>query len=101
LEADGSFVGRIERTLSFEGRYSVVGKVAAGEVATLAFPIFERTDKVRIQNKDYTLIRKGNDVVRIDPPGRYCPLYQREKYRDDKVHTNKTIRFVADQQIDW
>ena len=73
----------------------------AGNVATLTFPIFERTDKVHIQNKDYTLIRKGNDVVRIDPPGRHCPLYQREKYRDDKVHTKKTTRFVANQQIDW
>jgi len=90
-----------ERALSFEGRYAVVGKVGPGHVATLTFPIFERTDKVRIQNKDYTLIRKGNDVVRIDPPGRYCPLYQREKYRDDKVHTKKTTRFVANQQIDW
>ena len=89
------------RALAFEGRYAVVGKVAAGSVTTLRFPIFERTDKVHIQNKDYTLIRKGNDVVHIDPPGRYCPLYQREKYRDNKVRTKKVERFVAEKQLAW
>ena len=29
-----------------------------------------------------TAIRKGNTVVHIDPPGKYNPLYQRDKYRD-------------------
>ena len=80
---------------------TVVGKVVPNDVVTLSFPIFERTDQVRIQGKDYTLIRRGNDVVHIDPPGKYCPLYQREKYRENKVHTKKVQRFVANQQIDW
>ena len=90
-----------KHSLSWDGRYAVVGKVDPNDVATLWFPISERTDVVRIMGKDYTLIRKGNDVVHIDPPGKYCPLYQREKYRDNKVHTKTTTRFVASQQIDW
>ena len=57
----------------------MIGKVEPKDVATLTFPIFKRTDKVRVQGKEYTLIRKGNDAVHIDPPGPYCPLYQREK----------------------
>ncbi|MCU0980460.1 MAG: hypothetical protein MUF25_15005 [Pirellulaceae bacterium] len=57
----------------------MIGKVEPKEVATLTFPTFERTDKVRVQGKEYTLIRKGNGTVHIDPPGQHCPLYQREK----------------------
>ena len=94
-------VSDADRTLSWEGRYAVIGKVQPNDVATLTFPIFERTDKVQIQGKEYTLIRKGNDVVHIDPPGRYCPLYQRDKYRENKVRTKKVERFVAQQQLDW
>ncbi|MBN2292600.1 MAG: glycoside hydrolase family 127 protein, partial [Pirellulales bacterium] len=90
-----------ERALSSEGRYANIGHVAPGDVATLSFPIFERTDKVTIMGKPYTLIRKGNDVIHIDPPGKNCPLYQREKYREKKARSKKKTRFVAKQQIDW
>jgi len=90
------------RKVTFDGRYAQVGRVEPGNVVTLTFPILERTDKVTIQGKDYTLIRKGNDVVSIDPPGKYCPLYQqREKYRENTVRMKKVERFVAEQQIAW
>jgi hypothetical protein len=79
----------------------VVGKVEPNDVATLTFPIFERTDKVQIQGKEYILIRKGNEVVHIDPPGRYNPLYQRDKYRENQARTKNVVRFVAEQQIKW
>jgi hypothetical protein len=94
-------VSDADRTLSWEGRYAVIGKVQPNDVATLTFPIFERTDKVQIQGKEYTLIRKGNDVVHIDPPGKYSPLYQREEYRENKARTKKVERFVGEQQIAW
>jgi hypothetical protein len=94
-------VNGADRPLAWDGRYAVIGKVQPMDVVTLSFPIFERTDKVRIQGKDYTLIRKGNDVVHIDPPGKYCPLYQREKYRENRVYSKEVQRFVANQQIDW
>ena len=91
-----------DRPLSWEGRYAVVGKVEPKDVVTMTFPIFERTDKVKILAKEYTLTRKGNDVVHIDPPGKSdCPLYQREKYRENKARTKTVERFVAEQQIDW
>jgi hypothetical protein len=94
-------VSGTDRTLSWDGRYAVVGKIEPKDIATLTFPIFERTDKVQIQGKQYTLIRKGNDVVHIDPPGKYCPLYQRDKYRENKARTKTVERFVAEQQIEW
>jgi hypothetical protein len=94
-------VDDVDRLSTWDGRYVVVGQVAPHNRVTLTFPISERIEKMRIQGKDYTLTVKGNDVVRIDPPGRYCPLYQRGKYRDKNVHLAKMERFVAKQQLEW
>ena len=63
-------------------RRAVVGKVEPNDVATLTLPIFKSTDKVQIQEKEHTLIREENAVVYIDPPEKYNPLYQRDKYRE-------------------
>lgn len=90
-----------EHALPWDGRYAIVGEVKPGDVVNLSFPIAERTDTVDIEGKAYTLIRKGNDVVHIDPPGKILPLYQREKYRENRARIKKTTRFVAEQQIDW
>jgi DUF1680 family protein len=87
--------------LSWQGRYAAVGKVRPGDLVTLSFPISERTEAVRIEGKSYTLIRRGNDVVHIDPPGKYCPLYQRQRYRENKAPTKIVERFVAEQQLTW
>jgi hypothetical protein len=67
----------------------------------LSFPIFERTDTVYIEKERFTLVRKGNDVVDISPPGRFCPLYQRRHYRQDTPRWRKVVRFVSDEVIDW
>lgn len=94
-------VNESERALSWDGSYALVGSVNPKDMVTLAFPIFERTDVVNIEGRDYTLIRKGNDVVHIDPPGKYYPYYQREKYRKDEVQRRKSQRFVSDTLIEW
>lgn len=77
------------------------GKVRAGETVTLTFPIFERTDVVEILGVPYTLVRRGNDVVSIDPPGQYCPLYQRGHYRTGQTAYQKVTRFVSDEDFAW
>jgi len=89
------------RGAGFNGRYASVGSVKAGEIVTVTFPIFERRDRVFIEKKEYVLVRKGNDVVDINPPGRYCPLYQRAHYRVDDTRWRKIVRFVPDNQIVW
>ena len=88
-------------SLSWDGRYALVGPVEPQAVVALSFPIFERTDVVSIQGQDYTLVRKGNDVVDIDPPGQYAPFYQRAHYREDEVRWRMACRFVAQETIDW
>ena len=90
-----------ERSLSWDGRYARIGSVIPGDVATLSFPIFERTDSVYIEKERFTLVRKGNEVVDISPPGRFCPLYQRRHYRQDTPRWRKVVRFVSDDVIDW
>jgi len=40
-------------------------------------------------------------VVHVDPPGKYCPLYQREKYCENQgADLEGQTVFLADQQID-
>jgi len=99
-EARGAVDGD-PRKLTFDGRYAHVGSVRAGEEVTLQFPIRERTDRVVIEKRPYTLIRRGNDVVWIDPPGRNCPLYQRGHYRQGKTLWSTVRRFVPDAEIPW
>jgi len=88
-----------ERTLGWDGRYAKVGSVKPGEVAKLTFPIVQRTDKVWIEKQQYTLIRKGNEVVSIDPPGIYHPFYRRDHYRQNRARMRKVTRFVSDDTL--
>ena len=90
-----------ERSVSWDGRYGQVGLVQPSDVVTLTFPIAERTDVVHIEKQRFTLVRKGNDVVSIDPPGRYYPLYQRQHYRDGATRWRNIERFVSDERIHW
>jgi len=91
----------VERPLGWDGRYAQVGGAKPGDVITLTFPIAERTDVVNVDGKEYTLIRKGNEVVHIDPPGRCCPLYQREHYRVNTTRWRKVRRFVSKEILHW
>ena len=68
---------------------------------TVTFPIAERTETVWIEKEKYTVVRKGNDIVAIDPPGQYCPLYQREHYRQNATRWCKTERFVCGENTSW
>ena len=94
-------VNGAERELGWDGRYVQVGAVQPGDVATLSFPIFERTDVVHIEKQRFTLVRKGNEVVSIEPPGRYYPLYQRQHYREDAPRWRKVSRFISDESVAW
>lgn len=49
----------------------------------------------------YVLTRRGSDVVDIDPPGRYCPLYQRRHYRDGETRLRPVTSFVSSENVDW
>ena len=70
-------------SFSWKGRYIDLGAGNPGDIITVTFPISERTVKEKIVHKDYTFVMRGNTVISIDPPGKYCPLYQREYYRND------------------
>ena len=94
-------VNGARRELAWDGRYAQVGPVGASDRVTLAFPIGERTDVVYVEKHRYVLTRRGNDVVDIDPPGRYCPLYQRRHYRDGEPRLRSVTRFVSSEHVDW
>lgn len=89
------------RRIGWDGRYAKIGSVKPGDLVTLTFPINEGTVMVHIEKEQFTLVRKGNDVVYIDPPGRYCPLYQRDHYRSSEPRWRKIERFVTNEDIEW
>jgi hypothetical protein len=78
-----------------------VGPVIAGQEVQCTFPISERTETVDIEKQRYLLTIKGNTVVDIDPPGRFCPFYERDFYRDDVTRWKKVERFVSDEELYW
>ncbi len=90
-----------ERSLTWEGRYAVVGRVNTKDDVTLNFPIGERIDKIRVEGHDYTLVRKGNEVVSVNPPGKHHPLYQRGRYRENETRFRTVERFVPERNVDW
>jgi len=89
------------RALGWKGRHVNLGSVKSGSTVEIKFPISERTVKEKIGNIEYTLVVKGNTVVFINPPSTNNPFYQRDHYRENRVHWRKMKRFVADQQIEW
>ena len=89
------------RPLWFHGRYAQLGTVKPGEIATICFPIGERESVHYIESRRYVVRRKGNDVVLVDPPGRYCPLYQRDHYRENETRWVRRAVFVAERVIPW
>ena len=94
-------VNDMDRSLEWEGRYAKVGSVEPGDIVTLSFPISKRTNNVHIEKRPYNLVRKGNEVILIDPPGRYCPLYQRRHYSDSAPRWRKVKRFISNEVIAW
>ena len=94
-------VNGADRRVSWERRYCQVGSVSPGDAVMLTFPIGERTDIVHIEKERFTLVRKGNDVVSIDPSGRFHPLYQRQHYRDNATRWRSMERFASAETIQW
>jgi hypothetical protein len=90
-----------ERKLSFDGRYANLGPVTKGQTAVIGFPISERIVRESIQGTDYTFVVRGNDVVSVDPPGKYRPFYQRAYYRSGEPRFRRVNRFVSTENFDW
>ena len=88
-----------DRAPGWSGRYAQVGTVQENDTVAMTFPIEERTDRAWIEKELYTLVRKGNEIVWIDPPGRYWPLFLRDHYRENATRWRKIERYVADKPI--
>jgi hypothetical protein len=92
-------VAEANRPVNWNGRFLEVGDCVPQSKVSIAFPLPERTQQETIGARQYTLTLKGNDVVAIDPAGKYCPYYQREKYRQGKVQWKSLERFVSDEAL--
>lgn len=89
------------RELDYDGRYAKVGAVEAGDEVVFSFPLFEITQQVFVEKHPYTVVRRGNEVVWIDPPGTNRPLFQRGHYRTSETLWTTVERFVPEKEIPW
>jgi len=56
---------------------------------------------VVVERHAYTITRRGNDVVHIDPLGTNYSLYQRGHHRVYRTALEAGKRFVPEQEIRW
>lgn len=90
-----------DRQVEYQGRYAKVGAVKPGDVVMLTFPIAEQTYTCNVLPERCSVILKGNDVVAISPPGKNCPLFQRDHYRVNATRWRKVQRFVSQENLYW
>ena len=94
-------VNGADRALTFAGRYAEAGRVHPGDEVTLRFPIGEQAATLDIEGARFDVVRRGNEVVHIDPPGEHCPLYQRQHYRRSETRWRDVERFVSEEELLW
>ena len=89
------------RDVSWRGAYVRLGPLAPGASVSIRFPITERAERIHIQKRAYSVVRRGSEVVAIEPPGTIDPLYQRSHYRDGVTLWKNTDRFVPNENLYW
>jgi hypothetical protein len=95
--------------VAFNARYAQIKNVKKGQTVTVTFPLKEETKTVRLRYYEptfyiaeyYTLKMKGNTVIDISPKGKWCPLYQRDKYKSSETKYIDAQRFVCDKELPW
>ncbi len=87
-------------TCTWHGRYLDLGGMKQGSQIVMEFPISQRTVQEKMGDSEFTLTLRGDTVVWIDPPGRICPLFQRDYYCDG-VRWRKVRRFIANKPVDY
>ena len=89
------------RRFEVEGRYVLIGQVAAGATATLRFPIPQRDELIDVEKRTYRILLRGSTCVAIDPPGLNVPLFRRDHYLAGCTRWRTAERFVADRTVRW
>ena len=82
-------------TPQWEGRYACLHG-ENGATVTLKCPINERTEKLHLAQRDFTVVVRGNDIVTIEPPGVHHPMFNRQHYRSGETKWKTKDRFVSD-----
>jgi hypothetical protein len=81
------------------GRYVHV-RGRKSQTVVLEFLISEHAKTIRVVDKDYKVVVRGNTIVDIDPPGTHHPMFQRPHYRNDEAGRRTVDRFVSDRIVE-
>ncbi|HAL74390.1 MAG TPA: hypothetical protein DCM45_04760, partial [Clostridiales bacterium] len=68
-----------------------VSDVKAGETITISFPVMTRQTVEQAATLTYQIKWRGDDVMAIDPPGSYYPLYTRRQIQNQVVYVEKRL----------
>ena len=82
----------------WDGRYAIV-PAAAGDVVRLRMSIPETEHTLflpKLRGRHYVATVRGSEIVGIDPPGQYCPIFWKPQYRTSETAWRTVERFVAD-----
>ena len=83
------------------GSYVRFSGLRAGDEVSIAFPVAEREDRVRVLGDEYAVQWRGDTVVSIDPPGKNGPLYRREHMRKGNPPLVERDYHAPSPEIDW
>jgi len=75
-----AYVDHQPHSVRWQSGYVVFDQVQPGQQLTIIYPL--RIAKVRevVQGVEYTERWRGNAIVRIDPPGKWIPLFERPNW---------------------
>ena len=80
-----AFVSKQPQPLRWEGSYVVFEKLEGNQQLTVTYPLRIAEVHEPIQGIEYTECWRGNTIVRIEPPGKWIPMFERSELDTDTV----------------
>jgi hypothetical protein len=80
-----AFVSKQPQPLRWEGSYVVFEKPERNQQLTVTYPLRIAEVREPIQGVEYTERWRGNTIVRIEPPGKWIPMFERSELDTDTV----------------
>ena len=92
VEKNGETVTTTGRQLPWVKKvFMKLGAAAQGAKITITFPLHERKTVEVASGLEYEVKWRGDDVIHIDPPGTYYPLYTNRRIQTPAELKEKTL----------
>jgi len=86
----------------WDGLFVRFADLKPGQTAAVLFPVVKQTRTEKIAGNVYTTTWRGDTVVKIDPPGRFHPFFERQALdRDEAPEGRAEEGYFPQEEIDW